>query len=178
MCWNRNITEGSDMNIITKLILGAFERAEIAEGDSLEEKAEKLRRHLSPKVQEIERTEERLVLEITSSVDASLFDGITCGNQHLPAYAYPDGKMSGLTRIGHCDHTVSSLYKNAILTEISKVRLTRIVHPGETVRITIEKISTHAVRGGQMIRSSLSGCIATSGKEIFEPCEVRTFAFG
>jgi hypothetical protein len=160
------------MDDATKLLLEAYARAGIAEGDSLKIHAEKLLKHLSPTIQEIERTADTLVVEITSSVDASLFDGITCGNRHLKAYTYPDGKMSGLTRIGHCDHAVSSLYEGAILTEISKVRLTRIVHPGDTVRITIKKIGVEQTKFGKQIVSSLEGCLVMSGKEIFEPCQV------
>lgn len=162
------------MDDTTKLLLEAYARAGIIEGDSLERHADKFRKHLSPTVHEVERTEDSLVLEITSSVDASLLDGITCGNRHLPAYTYPDGKMSGLTRIGHCDLTVSSLYEGATLTEISKVNLTRITRPGDTVRITIKKIGDSETRAGKQTISSLEGCLASSGKAIFEPCEVTT----
>ena len=166
------------MDETTRLLLEAYARAGIVEGDSLEDHADKLRKHLSPTVREVERTAAMLVMEITSSVDASLFDGITCGNRHLPAYTYPDGKMSGLTRIGHCDNAVSSLYEGATLTEISKVRLTRVTHPGDTVRITIKKIRADEKWGGTLTVSSLEGCLVGSGKEIFEPCEVTTFKSG
>jgi len=161
------------MHPTTNLLLGALGRASVRQGDSLETIAEKLRVHLSPTVEVVEESETKLVLEITSSLDASLFDGVTCGNQHLHIYTF-DGKMSGLTRIGHCDHTVSRLCPNAILTEISKVRLTRVVKAGQAVRITIEKIpdTEQTNRIGTEIRCSLSGCIAETGKEIFEPCEV------
>jgi hypothetical protein len=163
------------MDNTTQMLLEAYARAGIIEGDSLEEHADKLRKHLAPKVEKVERTEEMLAVEITSSVDASLFDGLTCGNRHLTEYTYPDGKMSGLTRIGHCDLTVSSLYEGATLTEISKVRLTQVVLPGDTVRITIRKIRDREVRGGMLTWSSLEGCLAESGEEIFEPCQVTTF---
>jgi hypothetical protein len=162
------------MHEVTKMLLPALERAGITDQDNLIETAEKLRLHLAPQVVEVERTDKKLVVEITSNIDASLFDGITCGNHHIASYTFPGGKMSGLTRIGHCDHIVSLMYPGATLIHISEVALTRVVLVGETVRITLEYIGEELLFGHTMIRSALSGFLQKNGKEIFKPCTVLT----
>jgi hypothetical protein len=163
------------MHEATKMLVAALERAGVTKEDDLITTAEKLCLHLTPQVVEVERTDKMLVVEITSSVDASLFDGITCGNQHLGSYTFPDGKMSGLTRIGHCDHIVSSLFPGAALIRISKVSLTRLVPVGETVCIRLEYVEEELVHGHTMLRSALSGIMKKTGKAIFEPCTVLTY---
>lgn len=161
----------------SNLIRDALVRAGIKPGDSLDTQAIKLDRHLYPEFTVVEQTDTKLVVDITSSVDAGLFSGLTAGNQHLPLYVGESGKMNSLTRIGHCDQIVSMMYKRAILTKISLVSFRQIVQLGETVRITLEETKQREVRDGILISCNLSGCRPETDEPIFEPCVVTVYQY-
>jgi len=164
-----NVQEERQMNT-QQLLTHALGRAGVEEGNTLKEIAQKLEDHLTPKVELVERSVEKLILDITSSVDAPLFTALCSGNKNLKAYAVPDGIQNGLTRISHFDRVVSEFYNDTMLIRIDLVELLRMVPLGATVRITIRKISTE----GKKVLSEVSGILLPSGKKIMTPTQVTT----
>lgn len=158
------------------MLIEALKRAGIEDGMSVQEIADRLEIHLSPKAEPVSKNGTEVRMYITSSVDAGLFCGVTTGNPEIQKYLFPDGKQSGLVRFGQCDRLVGEALGEQLLS-IVKISFTREVLIGETVCLVI-KLGTpeESSRPKGMIRTStITGTRLSDGKQVMEPSQVITF---
>jgi hypothetical protein len=155
-----------------ELLTAAFERADIP---NAQEVAAKVIAYFPPQVTEIERTEDRCVLEISSCPDASIVSAVLSGGIHVSSYALPDGHEHTLMRIGNCALTVGHFFKEEQLTKIILVELIRPIPLGEKVHISLTKGESVVTRHGTFTTSDLKGWLPSTGKHVFTPTQVVTY---
>tara|TARA_B100000508_G_scaffold133732_1_gene123864 strand:- start:4460 stop:4978 length:519 start_codon:yes stop_codon:yes gene_type:complete len=163
------------MSLQIQLLIDALTRANISDGEPVESVAAKIVNHLNPKLREVERSETKVVVDVTSSVDAGIFCALTTGNPKIADYAFPDGKQSGLVRFGQCDRLVADVLGETLISVV-EIAFTRQVPVGDTVRLTIERgaaVPNEKLRGF-VTKNTITGVLLPSGKPMMRPSTVIT----
>ena len=155
-----------------ELLTLALERAGIP---NALEVATKMVAYFPPQVKEIERTEDKCVLEIASCPDASIVSAVISGGMRVSSYALPDGHEHTLMRIGNCALTVGHFFEGEQLTKIILVELIRPIPLGEKVHISLTKGESRANAHGTLTTSDLKGWLPRTGKDVFTPTQVVTY---
>ncbi len=152
-----------------------LKRAGATDEDDLRSVAKKLRPHIEPETVLQINERGRLEVDITTSIDGSFISALVVGNMHCGAYSWPDGKMNGMNRIGHCDHAVSRLLPNSQVADISNVRFMENIGLNQPVRVSLNLKKEVDIPSGKLSILDTQGTILGTNRPAFVPSTVTAF---